>query len=401
MIQVFIWGAGHYAQQVIDEIDNRKVNILGILDHDTKKWGTKLFYPISVISPLEIERKDFDYLIISVKKYEKIQNECNKLCVEPAKIIVYWKNEFDKPVFKERSKQVEELMQEKRLLHYRLDSAPYEWSVKPSPEILSGVKLLEKIIIDHSSLCRFGDGEFEMIRGRERPRFQKTDRELAGRLKEVLLSKDNSINIAIAQNFMFLDQYKENAADGIREYMYGDTRDYILGLLEKGRIYYDAYVTRPYIIYRNRRNADEIFPLFKKIWKDKDVVIVEGEHSRIGVGNDLMEQAHSVSRILCPSENAWDKYSAILNTILGYISPEKLICISLGPCATVLAYDLAKKGYQALDIGQLDNEYEWYLQNAKTRVLIPGKLVAELETEQKLELDNEMDYTNQVIVKIK
>ena len=36
---------------------------------------------------------------------------------------------------------------------------------------------------------------------------------------------------------------------------------------------------------------------------------------------------------------------------------EYLVLLSLGPCATVLAYDLSKKGYQALDIGHLPNSY--------------------------------------------
>lgn len=33
--------------------------------------------------------------------------------------------------------------------------------------------------------------------------------------------------------------------------------------------------------------------------------------------------------------------------------------VVLGPTATVLAYDLAKAGYQALDIGHLGKAYDW------------------------------------------
>ena len=38
-----------------------------------------------------------------------------------------------------------------------------------------------------------------------------------------------------------------------------------------------------------------------------------------------------------------------------------LILISLGPAGKVLAYDLFKRGYHVLDIGHIDNDYEWYL----------------------------------------
>ena len=58
----------------------------------------------------------------------------------------------------------------------------------------------------------------------------------------------------------------------------------------------------------------------------------------------------------------------------------RLICITLGPAATVLAYDLGKAGIQAIDIGQLDNEYEWYLQGVQERTEIKGKMVAEIKT---------------------
>ena len=98
-----------------------------------------------------------------------------------------------------------------------------------------------------------------------------------------MITEDERINIAIAQDFTGLERYKEDVADIIREYMFEDTRSCILRLLDENRVYYDAYVSRPYIIYKDKRNADEIFPLFKDVWRDRDVVIVEWEYSRIGV----------------------------------------------------------------------------------------------------------------------
>ena len=76
------------------------------------------------------------------------------------------------------------------------------------------------------------------------------------------------------------------------------------------------------------------------------------------------------------------------------------MCISLGPSATVLAYDLAKEGYQALDIGQLDNEYDWYLQGTEERTEIHGKMVAEFLGKQDLSLRDEKSYRKQIIAKI-
>lgn len=56
---------------------------------------------------------------------------------------------------------------------------------------------------------------------------------------------------------------------------------------------------------------------------------------------------------------------------------ESLVLIALGATATVLSYDLAREGYQAIDIGHIDIEYEWFLRNAKDSIPIDGKYVNE------------------------
>lgn len=47
-----------------------------------------------------------------------------------------------------------------------------------------------------------------------------------------------------------------------------------------------------------------------------------------------------------PRKNAWDKYVEILLTVLNTAKTDDLVCVSLGPTATVLAYDIAKKAYR-------------------------------------------------------
>ena len=61
------------------------------------------------------------------------------------------------------------------------------------------------------------------------------------------------------------------------------------------------------------------------------------------------------------------------------IKKGSLVLIALGPTATVLAYDLVKQGYQAIDIGHLDIEYEWYLRGVNDeKVIIEGKYTNEV-----------------------
>jgi hypothetical protein len=76
--------------------------------------------------------------------------------------------------------------------------------------------------------------------------------------------------------------------------------------------------------------------------------------------NDLLDGAKSISRILCPARSAFDKYDEILSAF-NDISRNRIVLIALGPTATVLAYDLCKKGYQAVDFGHISEEYECFL----------------------------------------
>lgn len=145
MHQIYIWGAGYYARQVLDEIDDSRTRILGIIDSDEEKQGTKMFDSIPVISPSDISGKEFDYLIISVKNYESIEKTCKESGIPSEKVIVYWKEEPDNSVFIKRAEQVDRLIHKNQIYQERLDSAPYEWNVKPTPKIQEGAELLKKI----------------------------------------------------------------------------------------------------------------------------------------------------------------------------------------------------------------------------------------------------------------
>lgn len=194
---------------------------------------------------------------------------------------------------------------------------------------------------------------------------------------QVLDSNDEKINIAIADLYGSLSRYTEDAALGMRRYMDLETRKAHMQLLSFSRVYFDAYVTRPYLIYQDKKACEDIFRLWKEIFKGRHLLIVEGINSRFGVNNDLLSNALSIRRILCPARNAFRVYESIKETVLNNVRKDDVVLITLGPTATVLAYDIAREGYQAIDIGQIDNEYDWYLRNAERQIPIRGKCVAE------------------------
>lgn len=139
--------------------------------------------------------------------------------------------------------------------------------------------------------------------------------------------------------------------------------------------------------------------MLKRIWNNKDVVFVEGEGTRSGYGNDLFSNTASIKRIVCPAVNAFDKYDEILNTCLEF-DKNKLFIIALEPTATVLAYDLAKQGYRALDLGHLDIEYEWFLRGTKKKIPIKDKYVNETKRGKVITKIKDENYLLQIYKKI-
>jgi glycosyltransferase family protein len=129
-------------------------------------------------------------------------------------------------------------------------------------------------------------------------------------------------------------------------------------------------------------------------------LIIEGEKSRLGVGNDLFNNSKSIKRILCPAENAFNVYDKIIYQTKK-IDKSILILLALGPTSTVLAYDLYKLGFQVIDVGHIDIEYEWFLRKAKKRMKIRNKYVNEVKgNTYKIENITDKKYYKEIISRI-
>lgn len=255
--------------------------------------------------------------------------------------------------------ELKSLKQYASINRFRIDSLPYELqdpdynSFFYKPKIMSSDMTRRMIAEKKKSFARLGDGEFAAIVGQKRWNFQNESQVLASRLREVLASNEKDLLIGINPTFyMNLFDLPEDDADGVRAYMRPMVRRLHAELLDPYKNYGDA-------LFHNIKNDEDVNEL-KRIWNDRECVFVEGVHTCMGVGNDLFDNCRSIERILCPAENAIDKYDSIMNAVVKQ-SKNKLILIALGPTATVLAYDLCREGYQAVDIGHIDLIYESYI----------------------------------------
>lgn len=246
------------------------------------------------------------------------------------------------------------------------------------PEIFSFEETIDEIVTKKKSLARFGDGEIRMVlSSHEEIGFQKKNIQLSERLGEVLQSQIPNLLIGLPNTFGYLPK---NTIDS-QIFWYGFNMLYaqkfidMVNLKEK---FGDTNITRFYMMYKDKEGKT-ILPkihLLKTLWNEQDILFVEGADTKLGIGNDLFENAKSIQRIICPSENAFEQYENILQQTKKY-GHDKLIIIALGPTATVLAYDLAKNNFWALDLGHIDIEYMWFLQKSKKKEAVTGKYVNE------------------------
>ena len=245
-------------------------------------------------------------------------------------------------------------------------------------KIKSSISTLNMIINSNASISRFGDGEFKLIFG-ENIGFQKYNHVLKKRLIQILNS--NEKNLLIGINLPYKKKYLKNVKKIVLRYYKNFLYKYkfkLAKIINKNKLYYSAVISRFYFRFKNKHGIKNYVNKLKKIWDKKKVLIIEGEESRLGIGNDLFDNIKSIKRIICPIKNSFKVYDKIITETLK-VNKNRLILIALGPTATILAYDLYKLGYQSIDIGHVDIEYEWYLRKAKKKIKIENKYVNEVK----------------------
>lgn len=384
-MKVLLFGAGINGKKVLSFL-KEGIEIIAILDNDKQRWGN-LYEGISVISPEKGIRYDFDYLIVTVRKgYEAISEQMINCGVQEEQIVIPFSFDHDKyhewrAIFNIEELIYMEMQQKMENLSYYLENLEYEIAAKIKngrmmfPKVLSAEAAIDEIIKNKKSMSRYGDGEWDLALGRDNS-FQKSDGKLRKRLKEILVSNLENHIVAIPDIYGELPNRTEEFKECFRRHLGSGRRLQEYGMLDMEKEYYDSFITRPYKDFVDRADAKEKFDRIKSIWENRQLTIVEGEKTRLGMGNDLFSNAGSCIRILCPPVNAFDHYDKILAAVKE-TDRESLVLIALGATATVLSYDLAREGYQAIDIGHIDIEYEWFLRNAKDSIPIDGKYVNE------------------------
>lgn len=294
-----------------------------------------------------------------------------------------------------------------RMLLYRWQYARLKKPIA-AMNVLDSVATVKLILEKRCSVCRYGDGEMDMITSLKdgyndtrKSDFQNYDKSLALRLKDILKAgSDEAANLLVCIPYVWKKPQLLTAKPRLfvkRSFV--NNQAVIFDSINPASVYGDSYFTRFYMDCKDK-NKEEYIKYLKRIWDGRDLCIIEGEQSRLGVGNELFDNAAGIERILCPALNAFEKYDKILEAALK-VDKSRLVLIALGQTATVLAYDMSRAGYQAIDIGHVDIEYEWFLIGATEKVPVKHKYVNEVPEGRLFTEETDATYLSQIIDVVK
>lgn len=243
------------------------------------------------------------------------------------------------------------------------------------PVVMSTNETISKLE-EGCSIIRFGDGEVSLI-AKSNLGFENYNETLADDLKRVIKSEHPGLIIGLPGIFGRLEHFTSVGfwfeIHHLFRYAYLWRQ-----LTEPNRVYGESFITRPYLSYEDKSGAAFVYARLKALWCDRDVVLIEGEKSRLGVGNDLFDNVRSLKRILGPAENAYRKVEALAE-VAKRQPKDILFLLSLGPAAKVLGYELFQSGYHVLDIGHLDMEYEMFRRGIDRLLPVRYKYFNEIE----------------------
>jgi Glycosyltransferase GT-D fold len=209
-----------------------------------------------------------------------------------------------------------------------LSSAP-----RPYPTVVDEYATLQALLDGHS-IARFGDGELSHALGLG-SKWQASSAALTACLRRILWEPGRCLVgipriVPTSRKFAFW-----------RRWLAPD----VCALLNPQVPYYSAFISRP------DSSPLPFTPAYwqrvRQLWADKDVVLVRGSDKSLTPAR--LPEARSVREVRGPAQHGF----AACATLEAAIGDAPLVVLCLGMTATVLAWRLANRGHQALDLGHI------------------------------------------------
>ena len=206
-------------------------------------------------------------------------------------------------------------------------------------------------VLDGKSVARFGDGEFNLVRGGN----CVSQRMVPGiqiELQNILKSSDSNLLVGIPR----LDSRSPKNVNWLK------CCSHYGGYLSPKKEYFSAFITRPdsapWIA------TDEYYAKIESLWKGKDVTMVYGSSRSLSKDFPAMFSAKTIAVVETDYAHTYPKIDAIERQIRRV--GNKTVLLMCGPTATCLAARLAGN-FHAIDLGHIGM---WWMAH-KNEKLIP------------------------------
>jgi len=203
------------------------------------------------------------------------------------------------------------------------------------PNVIDERQTLDMVLAGQS-MSRYGDGELKLALGHS-AKSQDFHPELCEKLRVILKSRSKECLVCIPNVMSTTPKHVFWGQYAAPKYT---------NLYDPTWIYGSSFVSRP-----DSAPWIDTPPYWEKVrslWRGLDVVLVRGGGKSLLP--ERMPGAASVEEVIAPVRHAYVEY----NALVARLRPEKRrVILCLGATATVLAWELARAGVHAIDLGHM------------------------------------------------
>lgn len=196
------------------------------------------------------------------------------------------------------------------------------------------------------SLIRFGDGEFNLLNGKD-VHYQKYSFELAEELKKILIEYSTESKYIVAVPYYYFSNSNLVLKNRLLISCWSVPKNTFKKVMKKNIPYGDAFLF-------SKTNKE--LKIYEQLWENYANIIFVHNDEKYSKSINTKE-FQQLFFVKVPSKNTYEKIHEIQYDIekkfIQYHLQKKdsIILISAGPAAKVLAYNLSKKDYLCIDTG--------------------------------------------------
>lgn len=236
------------------------------------------------------------------------------------------------------------------------------------PIVKDNFETLQMLLDSQKSFIRFGDGEYDIMEGRDIP-FQKYDKNLAKTLQEAITSQDE--NLLVGLGYIYFHFCSNVYVPEFRYTWLVENYHIIKKYLVPHKVYGATDVSQVYAGHKEY-DFERHYALLKQLFVDKKILVICGDKVLANVQYSIFEECKDITYLYGATKHAYEGIDILREQILKF-SKDYVLLFALGPAGKALGYEMFKLGYRVLDIGHSIKDYDTY----KRKVKMDRKQVAQ------------------------